>query len=185
MALLISDDVKSMFDSSFSNMTQFNCFEIHYVDEHRSLCMDARQYSTVQNSTVQYCTAPSMDAWQLAWHNVQIRAELWEHQTTDTTKMECLKHSDQQQWDARFHVSAGQDAAATHTGCLQRHRWWAEINWIKTIQIILVSYQFVTKCIWCLMYKWITSFFSWHSRHVEIVYLWSQFKHYCNGRSME
>ena len=73
---------------------------------------------------------------------------------------ECLKHSDQQQWDARFHVSAGQDAAKENPWMLQpqtqdvcreryrsHHRWEAEINCIKTIQIILVSYQFVTKCI--------------------------------------
>ena len=63
------------------------------------------------------------------------------------TGPECLKHSDQQQWDARFHVSAGQDAAATDTGCLQRHfgpiidgnRWWAEIYCMKTIQMSLIS----------------------------------------------
>ena len=169
-------------------MPQFNCSEIHYVDEHRVW---------MRVSTVLYCTeihyvdehrAPSMDAWQLAWHNVQIRParavgtpdhdrSVWSTVTSSSGMPAFMSQL------VRMLQHQTQDVCRD-TSVPSYHRW-AEINCIKTIQIILVSYQFVTKCIWCLMYKWITSFFSWHSRHVEIVYLWSQFKHYCNGRSME
>ena len=88
-----------MFYSSFSNMTQFDCSEIHYVNEHRvSVWMRGGLRDIMSGSG-------------LSCGNTR-------HQTTE---MERLEHGDQQ-WDARFHVSAGpgQDAAATDTGCLQR-----------------------------------------------------------------
>ena len=124
MALLISDDVKSMFDSSFSNMTQFNRSEIHYyVDEHRVWMRGSLR--VIMSRSGRSCG-----------------------NTRPRTGPECLKHGAQQQWDARFHVSAGQDAAKENPWMLQPqtpdvcrdtsvpsyHRW-AEIYCMKTIQM--------------------------------------------------
>ena len=90
-------DVKSMFYSSFSNMTQFNRSEIHNVNEHRVSVWMRGGLRDIMSGSGLSCG--------------NTRPRRWSGWSTVTSS---------QQWDARFHVSAGQDAAATDTGCLQR-----------------------------------------------------------------
>ena len=139
MALLISAhaklvfDVKSMFDSSFSNMTQFNRSEIHcYVDEYRVWMRGSLR--DIMSRSGRSCgnTRPrTLRRWSV-WSTVTSSSGM---PAFMSQLVRMLPRRIPGCCSIRHRMSAERDIGPIIDG----NRWWAEIYCMKTIQMSLIS----------------------------------------------